>query len=75
MRFVLFEICDSSGKVVPRQHPKVYIAAPTITRIVKEPDAEDVTYLDLGTTGVWVRGDYRQIADMLNDQYKSWANA
>lgn len=69
VKFLRFEICDASGNVVPRQHPHVYIAVASITRVVKEPDAEDVTYLDLGTSGVWVRGDYIEIAGMLNDPF------
>ena len=70
MRFVPFEICDSNGKPLPTQHPHVYIAVAGITRIVKEPSVDNVTYLDLGSSGVWVRGDYREIACMLNERHR-----
>lgn len=65
--FVPFEICDAEGKPVPRQHARVFIAKKTITRIVKVPDVEDVTYLDLGTSGVYVRGEFDEIAEALNE--------
>jgi hypothetical protein len=67
MRFMPFEICDADGNAVPRQHPKVYIAVMSIMRVVKVPDQEDITYLDLGASGVWVRGDFREIAQALNE--------
>ena len=66
MRFVKFTICDADGKPVQRQHPEVYIGAKTITRVVKVPDKNDITYLDLGASGVYVRGNYDEIAAVLN---------
>ena len=64
--FVPFEICTAEGAAVPRQHPRVFIAKRSIMRIVKVPDIEDVTYLDLGETGVYVRGEFDEIAEVLN---------
>lgn len=65
--FIPFEICDAEGKPVPRQHARVYIAKRSIQRIVKVPDQEDITYLDLGETGVYVRGHFDEIAEALNE--------
>jgi hypothetical protein len=31
------------------------------------PDHEDITYLDLGETGVYVRGNFDEIAEALNE--------
>jgi hypothetical protein len=45
----------------------VFIATRSIARIVKVPDIDDVTYLDLGETGVYVRGEYDEIAQALNE--------
>jgi hypothetical protein len=66
MRFIEFEICTAAGERVERQWPNVYINAKIITRVVKQPDQENVTYLDLGDGGVYVRGDFNDIAAMLS---------
>lgn len=74
--FIPFEICDAKGKDVPEQHSRVFISTSTITRIVKVPDIDDVTYLDLGQSGVYVRGDFDLIAEALNEKplpVSSWS--
>ena len=75
MHFMMFEICTASGDRIPEQHPYVYIATHSIARIVKQPDQDNITYLDLGETGVWVKGDFNTIASMLNakDTPIEWA--
>jgi len=65
--FVKFELCDSQGKPVPSQHPIVYLAVRFIQRVVKMPGVDNVSYIDMGGDGYWVKGDFNKIAVELTD--------